>query len=127
MYHGKFCCGLAEQFSHPLPRRGFSWTEDARTDSCACAVLESDSMQVKATNNQTDKQSKCALLVAYGTLLWECIETTEKQENKLETPASDSLHGHREAQDLEIDSEKLLKWKSLVICPDLLASSMEST
>lgn len=80
MYHGKFCCGLADNYSHPLPSRGFSWTEDAIEQTVGtCAAGEWNSMQVKATNNQTDKQSKCALLVAYGTLLWECIETTEKQ------------------------------------------------
>ena len=44
-----------------------------------CVAGEWNSMQLKATNSETDKQSKCALLVAYGTLLWECTETTEKR------------------------------------------------
>lgn len=71
MRRGKLCCGLADNYSHPLPSRGFSWTEDSIKQTVGKYIAgEWNSMKVKTTNNQIDKQSKCTLLVAYGILLW---------------------------------------------------------
>ena len=52
VHRGKFCCGLAENYSHPLPSSGFSWTEECIKQTVGKRTAgEWNSMKVKITNN----------------------------------------------------------------------------
>lgn len=52
VHHGKFCCDLPENYSHPLPSSGVSWTEEGIKQTVGKRIAgEWNSMKVKTTNN----------------------------------------------------------------------------